>query len=131
MTLGPVTITVDETPPSLNDVVGQGHWRRYYAIKKRWQLMLLTQLASVDFPRELHQVLVEGVVTFPTRQKHDQGNYRFVVEKALGDALQAGGYLEDDDWSHYEFGNLQAEYEKGVRRTRLTLFPILAETVLT
>jgi hypothetical protein len=123
VSFGPITIVIPETPPSLNDVVGQGHWRRYHTVKKRWQAMLLEQLTAAEPPR-MRRVLVEGVVTFPDRRKHDQGNYRFVLEKALGDALQAGGYLHDDDWNSYEFGNLSADYEKGVRRTRLTLFPI-------
>jgi hypothetical protein len=46
-----------------------------------------------------------------------------MVEKALGDALQAAGVLEDDDWTSYEFGGLHATYEKGVRRTSLLLMP--------
>lgn len=124
MSLAPVQLVIEDTPPSLNDVVGQGHWRRYHTVKKRWQLMLLERLADAELPRSLGRVLVEGTVTFPTRAKHDQGNYRFVVEKALGDALQHGGYLPDDSWEFYEFGNLHADYEKGVRRTRLVLFPL-------
>jgi hypothetical protein len=46
-----------------------------------------------------------------------------MVEKAMGDALTTGGYLEDDDWSRYEFGGLAYRYEKGVSRTRLLVFP--------
>jgi hypothetical protein len=125
MSLSPVTIVIDRTPPSLNDVVGQGHWRRYHTIKKQWQAILRELLAAADTPR-MGRVLVEGVVTFPDRRKHDQGNYRFVLEKALGDALVVGGWLVDDDWGRYEFGNLAADYAKGVRRTVLTLFPLEA-----
>jgi hypothetical protein len=68
-------------------------------------------------------VFAEGEVTFPSRIKHDQGNYRFMLEKALGDALQTVGVLQDDSWDFYSFGNLAATYEKGVRRTRLLLMP--------
>jgi hypothetical protein len=68
-------------------------------------------------------VLVEGECTFPDRHRRDQGNHRFMVEKAMGDALTTGGYLEDDDWSRYEFGGLAHRYEKGVSRTRLLVFP--------
>jgi hypothetical protein len=65
---------------------------------------------------------VEGQCTFPDRTRRDQGNHRFMLEKAMGDALVAGGWLEDDDWSRYEFGGLSAVYEKGVSRTRLMVF---------
>jgi hypothetical protein len=48
------------------------------------------------------------------------------VEKALGDALVEGGWLEDDDWSRFEFGGLAAVYERGVSRTRIMVFPTAA-----
>jgi hypothetical protein len=66
-------------------------------------------------------VYVEGEMTFPDRHKRDQGNFRFIVEKALGDALQQAGVIADDDWDSYEFGGLSKTYEKGVSRTRLLL----------
>jgi hypothetical protein len=117
-----VVIEVDQLPPSMNDIIGQGSRWRYTAEKKKWG-KLLTQAVTDSGLGLCRRVLVEGQVTFPTRIKHDQGNYRFMLEKALGDALQAAGVLDDDDWSSYEFGGLHATYEKGVRRTRLLLMP--------
>jgi hypothetical protein len=60
---------------------------------------------------------------FPDRRRRDQGNHRFIVEKALGDALVAGGWLPDDTWEHYEFGGLAMRVERGESWTRLMLFP--------
>jgi hypothetical protein len=56
------------------------------------------------------------------------GNYRVLLEKALGDALKVGGWLDDDDWSRYEFGGLAYAYERGVSRTRLIIFPSVASS---
>jgi hypothetical protein len=55
-----------------------------------------------------------GLCCFPDRIRRDQGNFRYFIEKALGDALVAGGWLEfgglaDDDWDHYEFGGMTRE----------------------
>ena len=62
-------------------------------------------------------------MTFPNRIKRDQGNFRWMIEKALGDTLVGGGWLPDDTWDRYEFGGLTYKYEKGVSATRLMLFP--------
>ena len=63
------------------------------------------------------------MITVPDRKRRDQGNHRFLLEKALGDALVAGGWLDDDDWARYEFGGLQMVYERGVSAMRLFVFP--------
>jgi hypothetical protein len=41
-----------------------------------------------------------------------------------GDALVAGGHLEDDDWQRYQFGNLEYRYERGVRRVELVVMAL-------
>jgi hypothetical protein len=111
-------------PPSVNPL-GSGDMRAYQDQKKRWQALLIDLLSASGLPRPLERVLVEGEATFPTRQRRDQGNHRFLIEKALGDALVEGRWLRDDSWEQYEFGNLMASYEKGVSATRLILFPTL------
>lgn len=108
--------------PSMN-VLGSGNQFAYQALKQAWQELLIEQLERADLPRPLARVVAEGEVTFPDRRRRDQGNHRFFVEKALGDALTAGGWLEDDDWARYEFGGLAAVHEARVSRTRLILFP--------
>ena len=112
-------------PPSVNPL-GSGDPRVYQAMKHQWQALLIDLLSATSLPRGLAHVLAEGEVTFPTRQRRDQGNFRFLLEKALGDALTEGKWLTDDHWGMYEFGNLTASYERGVSATRLALFPTLA-----
>ena len=111
---------------SLN-ALGSGNQFAYQNMKKGWQDALTLALEASGLPRGLGRVLVEGVMCFPDRKRRDQGNHRFVVEKALGDALVDGGWLPDDSWAFYEFGGLAHTYVKGESWTRLILMPSPAE----
>jgi hypothetical protein len=114
-------------PPSLN-VAGSGanHFA-YQEAKKRWQSMLTELLDATDLPRPCASVHVEGLCCFPDRIRRDQGNFRYFIEKALGDALVAGGWLADDDWDHYEFGGLAKTYERGESWIKLMIMPVAAD----
>lgn len=110
-------------PPSLNVYGSRGAARAYNELKSRWEGRLGELLAATDLPKGLGYVFAEGQMIFPDRRKRDQGNYRFMVEKALGDALQAGGWLADDSWEHFEFGRLRYAYVKDECATAITLHP--------
>jgi hypothetical protein len=131
-------------PPSLNlSAAGGSNPWVFDGIKKVWQKRLTEMLEHADLPRPLRSVVAEGLICFPDRRGRDQGNFRFLLEKALGDALQegypgisAGGWLLDDEFYpevHYEFGGLSATYIKGASWTRVMIFPTtdeaLAETI--
>lgn len=109
-------------PPSFN-MLGSGSKFNYQHLKKGLHEALALALEASDLPKGLAGVLVEGLACFPDRRKRDQGNHRVLLEKALGDVLQEKGYLANDDWDSYEFGNLQQRYEKGESWTRLVIFP--------
>jgi hypothetical protein len=114
-------------PQSLNVAGSGGNRFAYQRDKKDWQKCLTDLLIGAQLPTGLARVFVEGQVCFPDRIRRDQGNFRYLLEKALGDALTAGGWLEDDDWERYEFGQLARTYELGVSWTRLIIFPTPAE----
>lgn len=109
-------------PPSIN-VLGSGDPMLYQSIKQRWQAIFSACLDGTTLPRGLAHIAVDGVATFPDRARRDQGNYRALIEKALGDAFVEGGWLDDDDWTHYEFGSLSYAYEAGRSSTQLFIFP--------
>lgn len=109
-------------PPSLN-VLGDGNRFAYRNMKEGWEERFAELLTETELPRPVARIVVEGVITFPDRRRRDQGNHRFLLEKALGDALVAGGWLEDDAWDQYEFGGLQQQYRKGEAALSLLLFP--------
>jgi hypothetical protein len=113
-------------PPSLNEGGSGMNRMAFQALKKAWQAALTEQLEASGLERGLAGVTVEGLIGFPTRAERDQGNHRWMVEKALGDALVAGGWLVSDCFypvSRFEFGGLQAVHHPGESWIRLSLFP--------
>lgn len=110
-------------PPSLNAAGSGGNHFAYQNSKKLWQSMWLELLKDAGMP-QCDSVMVEGQCCFPDRRKRDQGNFRYFVEKTLGDTLRDAGMIEDDDWDHYEFGQLAKTYEKNQSWIKLILFPM-------
>lgn len=113
-------------PPSLNASGSGANHFAYQEAKKRWQAMLTGLLDLADLPKPCASILVEGQCCFPDLIRRDQGNFRYFIEKALGDALVTGGWLIDDDWDHYEFGGLARTYEKGEAWIKLMILPTAA-----
>lgn len=94
----------------------------YNQAKQLWQLELRRLLTEAEMP-VCERVQVMGLMCFPDQRDRDQGNYRYFIEKALGDALQAGGWLANDKWDYFEFGQLDKTYQKGQQWTTLRLYP--------
>lgn len=121
-------------PASFNVWSGSGveGTQAYKGVKDIWQRILATLLEESGLPRGQKRIEAEGVITFPDSANRDQGNFRVILEKALGDALVdgsekaevAGGWLADDNWDAYEFGALRMRVVPGVSATQLTLRPI-------
>lgn len=111
----------DDTPPSLNKLSGHHYHGKYPAAKSRWEGILAMMFLAGKVPRGLSRVKVTAALRFPDKRRRDSGNHRFMLEKAMGDALVKGGWLEDDDHHHFEFGALTFEDERGPKRTTLTV----------
>lgn len=118
-------------PSSINEG-GSGHnhaaWQSH---KQAWEAVFARLLLVGNVPTGLSRVLVEGEWTFARRfsQGPDQENYRYPCSKFLGDAMQLGGWLPNDGWSQFEFGGATYRLERGVKRLRLMVFPVLADTL--
>ena len=115
-------------PPSYNSI-GGGRGTGAAAmvganLMQAWKEIFVDLLESSPLPKGLARVFVEGEATFPDRTRRDQGNCRVVIEKALGDALKDGGWIEDDRWEMYEFGQLTMVVEPGRSALRLMVFPM-------
>jgi hypothetical protein len=119
-------------PPSMNSGNHSMQPMAYQALKHAWQDAFADLLEASGLPRGLESVSVEGLVGFPTRAVRDGGNFRWMIEKALGDALVsgsdnvAGGWIEDDCFfpvCRYEFGGLQAVHAPGRSWLRLMILP--------
>lgn len=124
MNFSPVALTLPGVAPPTLNAFTRAHWSKYDKAKREWGDRFLAALTEADVPRgEWAGVLAEGRVTFGDRRRRDQGNHRFLLEKALGDALVKYGAIPDDEWGVYQFGNLEARYVKNALSIDLILFP--------
>lgn len=96
----------------------------YQKTKKAWEQMFLDLLGETDLPRPCAHIEVLAQICFPERSTRDEDNHRFVYSKFLGDALQRGGYLRNDDWTSFRFREMdRVEPQPGQQWTRLLLMP--------
>lgn len=77
-------------------------------------------------PDALTMVSMQTRVCFPTRPDlgRDQGNYRWFVEKVVGDVLVTGGWLKDDTVypeRHFEHDALDVEVQPNQAWTEMML----------
>lgn len=101
------TLRVPGTPPSFNAVGLRSHWAVGRRHKLQWQEWLSIALMEQAVPRGLERVAATATIRFKQRRRRDEGNFRVILEKALGDVLQAGGWLADDTPEQYRFGEVK------------------------
>lgn len=100
------TLSVPGTPPSFNKVGLHSHWSVGRKAKQDWEQMLSIALMEQAVPRGLTSVKATATIRFKQRRRRDEGNFRALLEKALGDVLQ-NGWLPDDTPEHYRFGAVE------------------------
>jgi hypothetical protein len=118
----PVVVVLDlpSTPPSLNQSGRANHFAQA-RLKKNLERDLGVLLMASGLPRGLQRVEATAVLRFPVKRRRDEGNHRWMLEKALGDTLTAGGWLTDDTPDRYSFGALEFDADLGPARTLVTL----------
>jgi hypothetical protein len=121
MASGLLTICMHATPPSMNRIGygGQTHWRAVRKQKHAWENDIIILLLAGRLPKGLSYVEARADLRFPSKRRRDEGNFRVLLEKATGDALVTGGWLEDDDSTHFRFSTVTFEAERGAARTLL------------
>jgi hypothetical protein len=98
--------TLGYTPPSLNHVAGGNAWT-WRKAKAQLQQDLGYMLLTCRLPRPVSNVHADARLYFATSRRRDEGNYRAMLEKALGDALMDVGVLTDDTPDRYRFGAVE------------------------
>lgn len=101
------SLEIPGTPPSLNAVGYRSHWSVGRREKQRWEQDIATALMVARVPRGLGRVMASAAIHFKQRRRRDEGNFRAILEKACGDALVAGGWLDDDTPDRYRFGAVE------------------------
>lgn len=93
------------TPPSFNKVGHSGNRWAWTKAKAQWDGYCTLALIEAKVPKNLLTVGAAAVLFFKDNRKRDAVNYRTLLEKSLGDALQLG-WLDDDDPEHFAFGEI-------------------------
>ena len=104
---GKATLTIPGVPTSFNKVGLRSHWTVGRTQKLKWEEWIGYALMEQKVPRGLKKVKATATMSFKQRRKRDEGNFRPLVEKALGDVLTAGGWIPDDDPRYYSFGAVE------------------------
>jgi hypothetical protein len=108
------TLKLPGTPPSFNAVGHSGNRWTWTKAKKDWDGYCMFALLESKVPKKLAKVDATATLFFRDKRKRDAVNYRTLLEKSLGDALQLG-WLDDDDPEHFSFGAVRFEkVEKGL-----------------
>jgi hypothetical protein len=113
------TVWLGQTPPSLNAIAGRGSRHVFNRAKRSWQSDLGALLLAERMPRRLARVEASATLAFAVARRRDEGNFRTLIEKALGDALVEGGWLEDDTPDQFSFGRVA--FAHGPARTTIEL----------
>ena len=108
-----VQLHLPGTPPSLNQTGASRSWQRFYREKKKWEGYCMIALLEMKVPKGLARVEASALLRFASKRRRDEGNFRVVLEKALGDALQLHGAIADDTPEQFSFGKVAFDEEKG------------------
>lgn len=114
-------------PPTLNERQKINRMA-YQSMKDAWTEAFRGLVRASDL-EPCEAVYVEAQVGFPTRAKCDEGNTRWMLEKALGDALVAEGIIPDDTFfpvRRYTMGGLDGVHTPGRSWLRVLVFESIA-----
>lgn len=117
-------LDIPDTPPNLNSfgMGSRGAHMKMHRLKKKWiNDYFGIVFKEVQLPKGLLRVVATAVCRFPQKRKRDEGNFRWSLEKFLGDALQQHGHLDDDTADEYTFPKLTFDPTTGTKRTLITL----------
>lgn len=129
-------------PPSMNN--HSIDRQAFASVKEAWHRVLAEALVESGLRRGLESVDVQIRIGFPTYVERDEGNHRWMVEKAFGDTL-VGGYVKtktvrgqtvhetvieggwlpaDSFWPtrRYSMGSLEGTHTPGESWVRLLVF---------
>lgn len=127
-------LDIPGTPPSFN-VTAQAHWTKHRKAKRQWQEWLTIALLAEQVPQGILRVEATAALFFKQHRRRDEGNFRVILEKALGDALVGdvkawpeGRWLPDDVPDRYTFGELTLHVAAGPPRTLINLTYYRRET---
>lgn len=115
------TLVIEDCPPSLNAIGSRGSRWAYINTKKDWQGRFEKVLMGSGMRRDATKAEANIVLRFPERRRRDSGNYKWILEKVLGDALVSGGWLPDDTADQFQVLRVTFDPDRGDKRTTVML----------
>jgi len=103
-----VSTTFGEHPPSVNQLPLNPRDPKYRKARDNWiqDFAYSFNEAGNKLPKNIIWLRAYAVLTFTKYRRRDSGNYKALIEKWLGDALQHAGIIKDDTHDIYSFGNV-------------------------
>lgn len=108
------------SPPSLNALGARGGGPAFHRKKRQWQGLIGQAILASELPvllaggRQARSIEATAEILFKFNRRRDEGNFRAMLEKCLGDALvddpkawPGGRWLADDDADRFRFGRLE------------------------
>lgn len=112
----------DLLPASFNRIGASGNWRAWQTSKKDWQGRMVKLIDDHELPQRTGLFArTTAILTVPDRRRRDAGNFGVVLEKALGDALQVAGVIEDDTPEHWSWTSVTFTHTPGRKATTLVV----------
>lgn len=106
---GSAQLELGYTPPSLNRMATRGNRFAVRSAKRSLQNDLTLMLLAERVPEPLTLVKASAELRFAQRRRRDPGNFSWLLEKALGDALAPHDtnaphrWLPDDTAEYFVF----------------------------
>ena len=119
MSDGRVTITVPDTPPSLNAFL-KLHWAKRQRLKDEWQMRMRLELLKWGLPKDCDRIEAELAFQFPDRRRRDCDNLTATCSKFLGDALTPD-FIADDNATRFWIRKSLILPETDAKATIITL----------
>jgi len=107
--LSEAVLALPYVPASINRLTGGNGWT-WRRAKADLQRDIETLLLAERLPRPARFVGASANLTFTTRRRRDEDNYRPLLSKCLADGLVNGGWLPDDVPEYFRFGGLSFSF---------------------
>lgn len=103
--------TLPFLPPSKNQY-DTLPWQYQQSIKGKWVRHVIRECEALMMPKDMFRIGLSAALVFPTARRRDPQNYASTLWNFVPDALQKGGFLQDDRDGRIEFGqNLGIQFK--------------------
>ena len=109
-------LTLPFLPPSKNQYDALP-WNYQNSVKSKWKRWVIKECESLLVPKDMKHIGLSAALVFPSNRRRDPSNYAATLWNFVPDALQEGGFLQDDRDGRIDWGsNLGIKFHVDDRR---------------